>query len=55
MILFALEVLRRCGILENSKRWEDYEKAIRFINENYSVSPEEYKSLIETIADFIGV
>lgn len=55
MILFALEVMMRAGVMENSKSWDDYEKAKLFIIKNYTISPEEYKSLVETIADFIGV
>ena len=55
MILFALEVLMRAGVIENSKKWSDYEKAKQFLIKNYSTSPEEYKAVLKTISDLIGV
>ena len=55
MILFALEILQRCSIRENSKSWDDYEKAKKFINEKYSLSPVQFDELIKVVAEYIGI
>lgn len=55
MILLAPEILKCCSILEGSKSWYDYEKAKRFVNEKYSLSPRQYEELIKVIAEYIGV
>lgn len=49
-------VIAECGLEQDSKNWRDYEKAKRFIYENYpNLEYFRYHKAVKLVADYLGV
>jgi len=56
MILWILKmVIVPSGARQDSKDWSEYEKAKKYMINHYVLSPPEYKTCLNIIADYIGV
>ena len=49
------EVVNHERLMRNTKKYTDYERAKKYLNDYYQLSPDIYQKVIKAITDYIGV